>query len=121
MKRLFRMNWLRPAPRGGADLCATHQAEHVPRRTVLKGLVVAAAGVASAVGSAVGFAPTAIAAPSCDFGEQRIACSNPTGCIGGCVIAGTSCCGSKCCFSILGVRVVTWASGKACYMCCRYC
>jgi hypothetical protein len=120
MKRPFRMTWLRPAPRGGAELCAAHEAEHVPRRTMLKGFVVAAAGVAAAVGSTVGFAPTAIAAPSCDYGEQRAPCGNPTGCMGPCLI-GASCCGNKCCASMFWVRVVTWASGKACYMCCQYC
>jgi len=124
-------------PHGLPDTCATHGDGSIPRRPFLKGMLVAAAGVASFVGTSVGFAPSAMAAPNCTATLPQPTSCGPNftgGCFGECS-SSNSCCTfsepigsappfSKCCACYLycgNARVVVYPAGKTCYYCCQYC
>lgn len=104
----------------------------IPRRRFLRGALVMSAAVAGALGGTVGFAPSAIAQVNCSARPPSITACGPNfiACIGPCA-AFRSCCTygpavgySKCCQCSTvcqNARVVVYASGKACYYCCRYC
>jgi len=114
--------------------CATGGGPKFSRRKVLRGIMVAAAGVTGAIGSRVGFAPTAFAAVRCDAAPPNAtSCGlNFIPCFGRCSDIQSCCYYSyphtgvfeKCCacFEFCArARVVVYASGKSCYYCCQYC
>lgn len=120
-------------PDAESPLCPDHDTT-VPRRTVLRWGLSIGAGISGLFGASVGFAPSAIAAPTCNLTSPKIAYCYPNffPCIGPCNSA-NSCCtyGSsgrpdtlKCCSCYLycgNGRVVVYQSGKNCYYCCQSC
>lgn len=116
----------------GTSICARVDPT-VPRRSILRGIVVGGAAIAGVIGGWVGYRPSdAEAAVRCDAQPARVIgcgaryrpCFGPCSDNNSCCYHGDGQYDFKCC-KCLGfcapAQVVVYSSAKQCFFCCRYC